>query len=540
MATIVPTGQSVRDGGQVACLYDTQEPSTSIRLNGRSLSSTTATLWTFVLALAIRLIFVFVARNNTTDAWARLQCAVLWLQHPLQLPPATSGAAWLPLHFWLLGTVLWMTKSPWMTRALSALLGATTVVILFALVSQSFSRRAAVISAVLFTCFGFHIAFSVTTSSEAPTIFFIALGLYMWVRYFSERTPRWLLASAVSFSVASLIRFEVWLCAPVLSVMLLDFSGGWKSAWSNRRAWKHALSFGFLASAGSTGWLLFSFLKWGDALHLPHQTMWLNLHFQPVHHSMMFRLLAVPGALLISLSPLVVGLACIGLAQVIMNGSLAARTIAILVCVLCALNIWNSVRYEISQARYTLLYSWLLFPLALEGLLWLSSRSKLSMPQMTIATVAFFLTWQMGIIAGSRYAPPAIADRLGALSPTVPLRHEMRQLTQWLIANESQYHAIVIDDFNWESPEIFRFARLYQSIAFGITQEDYDNPTKLKRKLDVFLQTTHPDLLVCSPDGPIGKLLALDVNNVQFEGARFRLDPLWRGEHWRVYRMTYL
>jgi len=345
-------------------LSNTHEPATAIRLDGRRLSWTTTTILTFVLALAIRLVFLFVASNNTTDAWSRLQSAVLWLQHPFQLPPATSAAAWLPLHFWLLGIVLWITQSLWATRVLSVLLGATTVVVLSALVSQAFSRRAAVVSAVLFTCFGLHVAFSVTTSSEAPTIFFIALGLYTWVRYFFERTPRWLVASAVSFSAASLIRFEAWLCAPVLSVMLLDFSGSWKSAWSNRRAWKHTLSFGFLASAGSTGWLLFSFLKWGDALRLPHHTMWLNLHFQPVHHSLIFRLLAVPGVLLISLSPLVVGLACIGLARVFKDGSLAARTITILVCVLCAFNIWNSVRYEVTQACYTLLYSLLLFPRA--------------------------------------------------------------------------------------------------------------------------------------------------------------------------------
>jgi len=327
----------------------------------------------FVLAFAIRLAFIPIAPNNTTDAWQRFHDAELWLRNPGVLPKETSEGAWLPMHFWLLGSVLWLTKSEMGLRIFTALLGALTVVFCWAIFRRAFEPGIALLSAVLLVLFDFHITFSITTGSEVPTIFFLAVGVYTWLRYASEGKAVWVLLSATMFSMACLCRFEAWVCAPVLALMTLDSSQGWVPALSDRSRVKRALGFGLLASSGALGWMLFSFLKWGDALELVHRTAQLNLHFRAaiLRHSMAFRVLTVPASLASSLSPLILGLAVPGLLLVLLRPLRPARSLAVLALTLFAFNFYSSVRYETTQARYTLLYSWLLFPFALEALRWL-------------------------------------------------------------------------------------------------------------------------------------------------------------------------
>jgi len=496
----------------------------------------------FLAALAVRLVFLYIAPNNSTDAWSRYLAARLWLQHPGRLPPATAFDAWLPMHFWLLGIVLWITKSEIGARIFSVLLGSLSVIFVAGIAARGFDRRVALWSGVLLTFFGFHIEYSVTTSSEALTIFLLVLGVFAWLRYAEQRTWPWLVLSSVAFIAASLCRFEPWLCPPVLGFMLLDFSDGFASAWSNRRALGHAAGFALLASGGALGWLIFSFAKWNDALQLPHRTMWLNLHFQPAHHSAWFRSFTVPASILISLSPFLVTLAVLGVWQVVLRGSQKARALTLLALILFTFNYYSSARYEVTQARYTLLYSWLFLPFSFQGLHWMSSgRWRWAADYRNhLVLVLLFLVWQAGIIVGGRYAPPPFGDQLGALSPTIPLHHEMRELTNLLKAKAPQQSALILDDYNWESPTVFRFANLQISKTFAIVQRDYDSPAELRERLDRFVRQMHPTLLVCSPAGPIGKLWSVDHRDVfQLESLGLQLGQVWRGEHWRIYSIVY-
>lgn len=494
----------------------------------------------FVLAFGIRLIFVHVAPNGTTDAWSRYHYAVLWLQHPESLPLATTTDAWLPLHIWLLGAVLWLTKSELSARIFTAALGAMTVLVFWSIVRRAFDRQVAVASSLVLALFGFHIAFSVTTSSEVPTIFFLATGIYGWLRFASDGKWTWAILSALMFGAASLCRFEAWLYAPVLGLMLLDYEDSWKLVWSNKAQLQRAVGFLLLGSMAAAGWLIFSFLRWGDALELPHRTMWLNLHFQPLHHSFLFRLFTVPISLLVSISPVIAGLACLGVLRVFREGSRPARGIAVLTIVLFAFNYWNSVRYEVTQARYTLLYSWLLIPFAFEGLRWLGQRWRpMNLRSAFTGVVLFFVLWQAGIVLGATYTRPAIADRLAQMSPTLPLRHEMRELTNWILTNHPS-GPMILDDFNWDSPAVARITHLKPSETFEIRSQHYADQAFLKAELQNFVAIHRPDILITSPYGPIGILWSVDHREQpQVENLGIQLQQKWKSENWRVYEIVY-
>lgn len=511
-------------------------------VGGSPLRPALALATVFLLGLALRFLFLQIAPNNTTDAWARYRAAVMWLQHPRQLPEATSSDAWLPLHFWLLGTVLWIGKTEMAARIFTALLGSSTLLFYWGVVRRAFDRGVALFSTLLLASLGFHIAFSVTTGSEAPTIFFLAAGLYGWLRYATEGARRWLLLSGVALSAASLCRFESWLYPLVLTVALVDFPerGPKVLSW---RSWRRAVPFGLVASAGSAGWLVFSFVKWSDAFELPHRTAWLNLHFRPaiLRHSLDFRLATVPVSLVVSLSPLVIGLAAMGLLRTFADGSRMKRSLAALVLTLFAFNCWSAVKFDATQARYTLTYSWLLIPFGFESLRWLEERWRwAARPAAWAGITVFFLLWQIGIIAGADSAPSSVADHLRVISPAVPLAREMRDLTKWLGENASPGKAVVLDDFNWDSPTVMRFSHLDPSRTFQITPEDYADADLLRQQLDSFVLRQHPQLLVCSPYGPIGSLWNVDDRETLTEQTLgIQLALRWRGEHWRVYEVSY-
>jgi hypothetical protein len=500
-----------------------------------------APLVLFGAALAVRLVFVHIAPNNTTDAWSRYQDALAWLKNPLHLPQETTTDAWLPLHIWLLGCVAWLGKSEMSARLFTVSVGSLTVLPYWGIVQRAFSRRAAFVSTLLLTLFGFHIAFSVTTGSEVPTIFFLAVGVYGWVRYRSEPTAGWLLLAALALGAACWCRFEAWLFSPVLSVMLLDFSHGWSGIWKNRRAWLHAGAFGVCASAGAASWMLLSFVKWGDPLALPHRTISLNLRFRAevLRHGLLFRTLVAPGSVLASLSPLLLALALLGVLQVLLRGNPTARSLAFLLVVLFSFNEYNAVRYEITQARYTLMYSWLLIPFVLPGLESVSQRWPRAASGAALAgVVAFFVLWQGGIALYAQFGRSQAADKLDDMSPMIPLHREMRGLTKWLRLNASPSEATVLDDLNWESDTIMRFSGLDPSRTFRVTPELYANPSLLNGQVEDFIRRQNPRIVICSPYGLIGKAWHVgDLQGLQAPVAGIRLRLAWQGAFWRVYRI---
>ncbi|GEM_PF-4092529 len=499
--------------------------------------------WPFALAVGVRLVFLALAPNNTTDAWSRFMGSESVLRNPWKLPNLTAHDAWLPLHFWILAVVLRVWNSELAARLFTLLLGALTVLPIWGIARLADSLRIAKASAFTFALFGFHIAFSISTGSECPTIFFMATGIYFWLRYLFDPHFRYLAPSALSWVAASLIRFEAWVAIPVLGLFLLDFSQGWSSVWTNRRAWGRVLAFGLASSAGAIFWMVYSFWRWGDPMELPHRTILSNeQQISIFRHGLLFRVFDVFGSLALTLSPILLALAVLGILLIPWKRASPCRAVAIITLTFFSFNFYNCIRFETTQARYTILYSWLLIPFVFVGLEGLGKRWNLAAKRQVIpAILGFFIIWQASIAMAGEYCPPAIADHLGGLSPLQPLHVELRSLTAWLKNHVTPPDTVAFDEFNFESDSIIRFSNLGFARAFQVRgKQEMQDQAVLREKLQEFWKRERPRFLVCSPYGPIGRLLAIDDKQtvkVPWLGVTMTLG--WMGPHWRVYEVRY-
>jgi 4-amino-4-deoxy-L-arabinose transferase-like glycosyltransferase len=500
-----------------------------------------AWLWLLALAFAVRLPFVWIAPNNGTDALTRFEYTLDWLKAPNLLPVATSEHHWLPLHFWLLGAVLSVWHSERSARLLTVLLGALTILPFWGIVRRVFDRGVALASALAFALFSYHIAYSVTTSSEAPTLFLLACAVYYWLLFFLADEWRWCVPAAIALSAASLIRFDAWIYVAALSLLLLDFSS-LRALLSNRAAWLRALVFGLIASGGAFGWMIYSELRWGDWMELPHRNVVALRSILPIlRHGLPFRMIVIPVSLLAALNLLAV-LAALGIVWVLARGGPDARRLAVLAGSLLAWSYFNSVYHELTEARYTLMYDWLLIPFAFEALRRLAERWPRGWPDRKLYATALvlFVACEGASAVAGHYGPAEVADRLGPMSPGLEPHIETRGLTRWLRQNVRPSDTVVMDDFGYQSDTIVHLAGIDPSRAYQLDTAAYSNPQVLDQEVTAFIRARHPQFAVCSPYGPIAALWSLDDHDqAEVPVLGISLSMEWHGPHWSVYRIRY-
>ena len=489
------------------------------------------------LALSIRIAFLFLTSNTGTDAWARYTASLLWGQRPDHVP----SDVWLPLPFWILGGVLhfWPTESA--ARVFTLLLGTVTILPFYDVARMVCSPRIAFYASVVFACLGLHIGYSVSTTSEAPALLLLIVGTYCWLRFKTDLKPKWFIASAVALNAAALCRYEAWVFIPLIGILTIVDRGSNDYALSKRL--RTGVAFTLLASLSSVAWSLFSTWKWGDPLAQPHKTAWLNVH-QPsvLKPGIIHRLLAVPGDLMGTLGPLVLALSLIGIVIAIKRRSISPSSdLAIIAVVMAAFHSFNAVVNGATMARYTLMYSWLFIILCFYGAQVISSKWTPSHSRTALLfTAASFVVWQSFLVLGAYYAPCRIADKLGSVSATLPLRCELRQTISWLNAHLSATDSVIVDDFGYESSDIVRFSKVGDLRYFRTPFVAADTGSLLT-ELDAFVQANHPGVLVYAPRGQLGRIWQLPPDEIQhsISGLGFQLSEIWQNGEYCVYQIAY-
>ncbi len=491
-----------------------------------------------ILSLGLRIFFLFHSTNTGTDAFARYTASLLWAQHPDHLP----SDVWLPLPFWILGTVLRFWPSEFAARIFTLLLGAATILPFYGIAKRVCSPRGAFYASIVFACLGLHIGYSVSTSSESSTLFLLLGGIYCWLRFRTERKLKWFFLAAIALNAAALCRYEIWVLLPLIACLTMLDPGPATQTFTLSKRFANGVIFGLATSLSAVAWSLFCLRKWGDAFAQAHQTQWLNAHrpteLQP---GSLHKLLAVPGDLVGSLGPVVVILFVIGIIASLKRRDLPRWDLAVIAVVMAAFHAFNAVANGATMARYTLMYSWLLIMLCFYGLQVISAKWSPAYTRAALAfTVVSFVLWQAALVLGARYAPCRIADKLGSVSATVPLRCELRQTLSWLDTHLSGADSVVIDDLAYESTDVIRFSKVGNLKYFRLPYLA-ENTDSLLGELGAFVQTNHPDVLIYSPKGQLGRLWRLPEGDAQhsISGSDLQLCQLWQNEDYRIYQITY-
>ena len=510
----------------------THQPIEKITVSNHTLGSI------FLLGFALRVLLMFVAGNNGGDAFVRYEIGVTWLHNPWHLP----SLVYLPLHPILNGLAYAVWPSEMGPRFFTVVLGSLTVLLFGGIAQRLFSPLVTVFSTLMFALFGFHIAYSMTTSAEVPTLFFLALGMYGWVRYVKEDRSAWLWVVLLGFGCAAWCKLEAWVFMAPLAVFTLDWSGGLKSAIHNKKRWRMAALFGIASTAGAISLMSLAYVWWHDPIAFAHRSFAIGnqlpgfLRQSPLYSSM-----AHPGALFMTLSPVVMLLSVLGITLLFRERGWLWKVPGALAVFSLAVWTYMTIYHSTTMARYTLLYSWLLIPYAFTAIEWLSKGSVRRARDWMMIVIATAVLWQGATLAGAYYAPAAIANKLSSVAITLPMRPDIRAVAAWMHANVNSGEYLAADNFNEEAADVVRLCGLDRSQAMilpWLTPSERGGDAD--QRLRSFVIRQHPSFLIYSPKGRLHALWGMhDETDFEVAGLGVSLHRVFANGNYRVYRMSY-
>jgi 4-amino-4-deoxy-L-arabinose transferase-like glycosyltransferase len=163
------------------------------------------------------------SENLYGDAVSRTEIAEKWLERPHWIASMDDGAYQFgPLHLYLVAAALasGLVKED-AGRWVSLLFGILTVFPLYGLTRRLFGWQAGVVAVLGLAVWGMHIQMSTTAGSESVGLFLVFWVLDLFGRGVEENRFGSLLASAAVLNLACAVRYDCWLLAPLLSLLLI-------------------------------------------------------------------------------------------------------------------------------------------------------------------------------------------------------------------------------------------------------------------------------------------------------------------------------
>lgn len=499
------------------------------------------TWWILSMGGLLRIIFYFLSDNNGTDALDRAALAAKWVKHPNW--DLAFGAPWPPLHFWLMGTAaLALGNVDFASRLLSLLTGIVSLWLVWKLARGFYGQSAADFSVLAFAIYTLQIGYSTTSSSEAPYLFFVLAGLCAFLSYERSGHLSWIALSGICFTFGSAIRYEAWVVAFCVGLILLV--PAWRTAeltfWRSDHLQSLAL---FTVTAGSwpVFWLGYSWLKWKHPLYfvaMNHTNVAEALALNP--SSGLYRLAVFPVSLFLTLSPLVFGAALCALWRAA-HGRIGWQ-IAVVVIGVALVQFYQIISGGVMAfARYSITLGTLLAIMSGYGLESLRQRYFANATRAFRTAVLITLLLNLGIILTLSETRWRYSEKFGSISPRVRFPHYIQDLGKALRHRLGPSDAVVIDNYNAQTnliEAVSGFPLLTPDRVFDAAAEHQD----LQSELQSFIATKRPKYLVYSDRGTLQPFFALPYRcqstPVISEGIEFQC--LFATELYSLYEIHYL
>ncbi|PYQ14095.1 MAG: hypothetical protein DMH00_02620 [Acidobacteria bacterium] len=312
-------------------------------------------LFVTTAALALRVVFLVLSDNNDGDAFARVLLSRQVVEQGTWLPTDV----WLPGHFWILSfpCLLGLGSQLWL-RLFTALIGALSVAAFYGLCRKLFGTRPALACAWLLAFNPLHLRLSIVTVSEVDFLLLVTVAVWAYLEFLPSGSLRWLAVGVLFLNLACGMRQEGWLFIAALPL------GTWLAGLGmppneGSVALRRPLVFATGSSLFVLGWMVFSWVTYGDPQHMATLTRETNMTDQAYQSAALwYRLAFWPGVLLASLGPVAAWEAMRGFRRPWNpNHRFFAAFFVAIVSIYYVQNLRSAM---ITQARYGLLLVWLL------------------------------------------------------------------------------------------------------------------------------------------------------------------------------------
>jgi 4-amino-4-deoxy-L-arabinose transferase-like glycosyltransferase len=482
----------------------------------------------FVIAIllagaVLRIVSFFLSENAGGDALSRAYQTARWLQHPtLDL----HFDVWLPIHFWLMAVPSIIVGDVELgSRLLSLVLGILSVGLVWLLTRELDARGSAVFSTIIFALYSLHIAYSSTSSSDVPYIFFLLGGLALFFRARNTEEISPLFSGGISLTLGAGMRYEAWIFIAALNAILLF-----------RRRIKSLAFFLVTSGAFPVFWMIYEWITRGHPLYSPKLNYsWVANDLNFYGTSLTYRLLLPPGVIFITLTPIAILGAVLALRHVARKKGLLMEFFFVAVFFTAVQFYQIAAGGTMSYARYTLTLGTMVAVLAGIGLYH-------SFPKWAGVVAALMLVNVVGLFLLATVNNPYV-NKIRSVAPVLHFTTYLEETGKYLKDNLKDNDALVLDEFNYETNQIAAVAGmplLGSERVFVIP--DRTDPEKQKKKLAElapYLHTRRPAYLVYGLEGELRQVLAFppECSSKQVEDMKFVC--VFHNDHYQIYRIEY-
>lgn len=492
--------------------------------------------WILFVGAVLRLIFFFLSENNGGDALARAAMTAGWLEHPASW---LNFEPWLPIHFWLMAGMSIIVRDPGLgTKMLSLLLGIASLPMFWLLAREVYNRSAATLSLIVFALYSLHIGYTTTSSSEAPYLFFMLVGVLGFFVYRRSGSIATLILAAVALGVSAGIRYEAWVCifALVFILIFMRRPHATVSFWRTEHV-REVFLFGAIAGSWPLFWLIYQWKAFGRPLYgVTMNYQWVVEQMAIEHKSRLYHLALSPGVILLTLSPVIVAASFYGLALGLREAK--GREFALILAIMGVVFLYQiAAGGLLPLARYTITLGTLLALASGYGL----DRAAQFVPQRWAfpfrAAIAVMVILNLGAILTMSEVRNPFSDQFSAISPRLRFRNHIEEVRRYLKPRLNSHDAVVIDDYNVESNII--------AAAIGLPLDTADHAflasSQPVSELPEYMNRKHPRYLIYSDRGVLSAYLILPDrcpgSLIIVRGIEFRC--LFENNVYRVYEVSY-
>jgi 4-amino-4-deoxy-L-arabinose transferase-like glycosyltransferase len=505
--------------------------------------------WLLALCFLVRLFVFFFAQNYDGDTWVRSMGALQWSQNPYCIWHA-DDSTWVfgPLPFYLNGLALMVwDNARHAPRIVSLVFGTLAIIPLYKLVELKFTAKAAGYASLAFCFYTLHVRYSAVATSEAINSFFILAAVYLFARYAAERRFAYLIATPLTLNLATMVRYENLIFAPLLGFLLVlnDRPERWRV--------KQLLSFDkraigaaiFLCAAS----LIFmasrfvgDFVAHGDAIYsLPLGKAGLASHTGMFQEGIARRgalgqyaytLSFWPGVTFLSLTPIVAIFAVIGWINAVRSRT--NLRLCLLFAATFILYVYLSTVGEsmATFARFSITFTLFLIPFA--GAQWdrwcsdkRKGRRRFLHYSAVGSLVACFGVWSFVGIEG---AGSVIRDKISSISPVSRLPVYVNELIEWLNQNAGPDDKVLIDDYRSESALV----RMYADLP----GENFKMRWKSDDEVLAFVRQERPRFIVYANDGSLRSIPGFEESLKAGSIQGLKVFERYTNRVYRVYEVT--